>query len=241
MNNVDRDGFPGTQGESGEFDGGDTAAILGGMIALSKFGQLESYTPLRLVQLQSRLFKHGAPIRHPDSLKWYGCNDRFSRDQLVATLCGLVVVPNQVFCALLFAAHKSRWFLTAWNTRKNGVMGAPKKFPDITLFEVWGLWIRIMRPWWRHLVLWFFDIETLIGAIHWRLFRKDRVTRNHMLVMLTCMNHSPTPALWLAYRITDWPEMVLRWKDHCTAVREYDTAGLFLCAAFPKMYGRNAK
>lgn len=209
----DKDGYPGTLQEDGTWDGGDTAAILGTLWFFNKGPSL----PLP--------FNGNAPARHPDKSKWYGQPDRFSRDQLIPILCDLAM--NSSVIPRLRTSHKSRYYLTAWNTRKNGVMDAPKKFPDFTGPEVWALWLRVYKPWWARLVLPFLDLELLLSAIHWRFFRKDRVTRNHMLSLLACNKVLPNLVTKLAYNITNWDALVTRWDEHCKAVGEYPTAELF--------------
>jgi hypothetical protein len=106
-------------------------------------------------------------------------------------------------------------------------MDAPDKTPDFTLFEIWGLWLRVYRPFWARSILWLLDIETLIGSLHWRFLRKDRVTRNHMLVVITQNEIMPTWTSWLSHKITNFNDLVSRWEDHCVAVGEYPTADLF--------------
>lgn len=216
---LDENGYPGTKQSDGSYDGGDTAAILG---TLWFFGQfLKTYLPM----------VNGKPVRHPDQSKWYGQTDRFSRDQLVAVLCGhlgsskLQMPLGPIYD--LYKAHKARFFLTAWNTKKNGAMDVPNKAPDLTGPEVWSLWLRIYKPSWAKLVLPILDVELLVGAIHWRFFRKDRVTRNHLLSSLASRKNNPTLVSKLADKINNYPDLVQRWEDHCAAVGEYQTANLF--------------
>lgn len=216
MKPLDPQGFPGSIGEKGEFDGGDTAAILGTLWFFEQ--DINVQFP----------FSHGEtpiPLRHPDTTKWYGQPDRFSRDQLIPVLCSLIKTDTCI--PALETAAKRRFYLTAWNTKKNGSMDAPDKFPDITGPEVWSLWIRYKRPWWARLVLWALDIEHLIGALDWRFRRKDRVCRNHMLVSLMTKKYMPTLVSRLAYSINNWPDLLDRWEGHCRDTREYDTSEMF--------------
>lgn len=217
---LDEDGYPGTIQWDGSYDGGDTAAIIGTIEAL------DDKEPCKVPPIP---FSNGFPIRHPDDTKWVGQPNRFSRDQLIAALCGLIGQDNSVWSYAFYQAHKHRYFLTAWNTKGNGQMDLPNKFPDVCGPEVWALWIRLKRPWWARLVLCTFDLQTLVGAIQWRWFtpKTNRVTRNHMLVCLATIEHQPTSVSRLACVINDWTELVSRWDDHCTAVGEYPTADLF--------------
>jgi len=213
---IDQNGYPGCRLENGEFDGGDTAAILG---TLWFFQELSTHgLPFSIA---------GIPLRHPDTTKWYGRPDRFSRDQLIAVLCGMNESYFPEDLDRLYIAHKRRYFLTAWNTRKNGVMDAPKKMPDFCGPTVWALWLRLLQPRWARLVLWAFDLELLASAIHWRFWRKDRVSRNHMLTSLAAYTYSPTWVSRLVFRLNDWDDLIERWTDHCEAVGEYQTGHLF--------------
>jgi len=222
---IDDDGFPGTRGEEGKFDGGDTAAIVGTLIACKDTHIAWD----KLLYMRGLLVKPDAPVRHPDSSKWYGKPDRFSRDQLIPILCSYLVDAWYDSPIRLYKLHKKRKFLRAWNTRKNGAVDVPLKpgGADFTGPEIWALWIRIYKPWGGIIILHLLDLETLFGSIHW-MFRKDRVTRNHMLVCLMGMEYQPTWTMRLAYWLNDWPDLIKRWRDHCKAVREYDTSGAIL-------------
>lgn len=217
---VDQNGYPGTIDYNGKFDGGDTAAVIGTLIALEP----NPKTAAKWIMFAEMLLStNGLPRRHPDVSKWWGQGDRFSRDQLIPIICAAIRFPQDAVFEGFFKAHRARRFLTAWNTRKNGEMNAPTKAPDFTGPEIWALWIRYRRPKWDWLVLWFLDLELLAGAIVWK-FRKDRVTRNHMLSALTCRRYMPTITSRIAFALTDFKELNARWRAHCDAVGEYQTA-----------------
>lgn len=226
MKYLDAQAYPGCVNPvNGEWDGGDSAAILGTVIALQRPILLPSGLLPGLVD------ENGLPRRHPDTTKWYGQSDRFSRDQLIPLICAGIELKQNVTIDVIFDSHKKLSFLTAWNIRKNGVMETVEKFPDFTGPEVWALWIRYKKPWWAWMVLWLLDIETLVGSILWHFKPKtDRVCRNHMLVCLTGMKH-PTWVMRLAYWLNDWPDLIQRWTDHCAAVGEYPTGFMFLMRA----------
>lgn len=223
---VDDLGYPGTVND-GVFDGGDSAAIIGTLIALNAVGKFKT----ELDELRSSLLHADGMVRHPDTSMWYGQVDRFSRDQLIPLLCSYIVDYRWREVMHILELHKKNWFLTAWNKKGNGHMDLPDKFPDITGPEVWALWIRmrVVTPrWFWDLLLPVFDLETLIGSIVWRFkSSKDRVTRNHMLVCLTGMRYRPTWVMRLAFRINDWDDLIGRWYGHCASVNEYPTADLF--------------
>ncbi len=225
---LDANGYPGTIQADGSYDGGDTAAIIGTVKALTP-----AAAGLTMPTIPCNLALW-VPIRHSDKTRWYGQPDRFSRDQLLATLCGLLArYPGdyKALCdhTIMTNAMLNKSYLTAWNTKGNGAMDMPDKFPDICGPEVWALWLRILKPWWGRLFLCTFDVQTLIGAIQWRWFTPatNRVTRNHMLVCLATIEHQPTLVSRLACLINNWTDLVDRWDNHCKAVGEYPTADLF--------------
>ena len=215
-------GFPGTKAENqpdGTWDGGDTAAIVGTIIALSP----PFHNLLPKVRM---LIPSGTPLRHYNWHKWYGRSDRFSRDQLIPIICAAVRKPDHIIWQEFYEAHKQKRFLTAWNTRGNGSIEMPKKFPDVTGPEVWALWLRYRKPKWAPYVLWLLDFELLLSSLTWK-FRKDFVTRNHMLAVITSRRTLPTWVSRLAYRLTDFPDLITRWHLHCRTVGEYPTWKLF--------------
>lgn len=215
---LDENGYPGTRQSDGSWDGGDTAAIMGNVRAL---------TPMAATLIMPLMpFSGTLPLRHPDSSKWYGQPDRFSRDQMIPCLCA-ALVDGATPANLLYFAHKQRFFLTAWNTKGNGAMELPNKFPDICGPEVWALWLRVRNPWWAKLMLPFLDIETFINTLLWRWWRTDRVCRNHMLVCLMIQKHKPTLLSWLSYKLLPWKDLLQRWEGHCKDVGEYPTYDLF--------------
>lgn len=213
----DENGYPGTIQEDGTYDGGDTAAIMG-TVNYFDYQEIVLSPPFDI--------DHGfIPIRHPDRSKWYGQPDRYSRDQLIPSLCTAIKYPGWQSSYMLYAAHKRRLFLTTWNTKGNGKMDMPWKFPDICGPEIWALWIRHKKPWWAHLVLNVLDLQTLIGAIQWRWFtpKTNQITRNHMLVSLVIKTYSPTMVGRLVYWINDWQDLTDRWKACNEATGEYPT------------------
>ena len=216
----DERGFPGTIDYNANFDGGDTAAIVGNFRA---FGYLME--PVVNVDTHTGTME---PLRHWNPNRWWGRPGRFSRDQLVATLCGLVMYPAGLNVEHLWKAHKKNWFVRAWNTIGNGEEKTEIKSRDWTGPEVWALWIRMWRLPYAWLFLWALDLELLVGAVIWRWFRDDsRVTRNHMLSSIVCYKVMPTWVSRLAFRINDWPDLIERWRLHCAAVCDPPTDILF--------------
>jgi|GEM_PF-3624782 len=203
-------------------DAGDSAAEFFTIACLTKnFTRKWSY------------YQGVTPLRHPNANYWWGLPERFSRDQFIPVLCAVLNNPesNEAFaCSHWFwGQHRSKGFLFAWNKFSNGPRPR-RKTPDFTGPEVWGLWARIWAEkfsFTRFFFLCFCDLETLISAIHWRLGRKDQVTRNHMLSTLMSYKHLPTPISVLAYKITPWPKLIEKWSRHCQDVYAIDTSYLF--------------
>lgn len=221
---VDEFGMPGTNEREGYVGGGDSAAILGTILTLGNselVGKFYDKMPL--------LLKDGIPVRSP-SLKSFGDKNRFSRDQLIPVICAGIRDVFNPTVHKIFAAHKKHFFLYAWNTRRNGEADV-KKIADPTLFQVWALWLRYKKPFWRVLILWFCDLEHLIGTFLWMYRVKnnsgDRITRNHMLISFTSFENDSTFISRLSFRLTPFMQLASRWEDHCKAVEEYQTADLF--------------
>jgi len=233
---TDKYGLPVTK--SG--DGGDSAAICGTLMVVDdKF-----VTPSSL----QMYLNDATPVRHPDSDKWYGRPWRFSRDQLIGLLCGIVARNSEHVVELtgmiLWSKHLRRGFIFAWNRIRNfqyetesehklkstpDVAWNPKpKISDITGPEVWGLWIRFWRMWFLWPALWILDLETAASSALWRWKPKNDITRNHMLIMITQKNHMPTPISWMARKISNIDDLCERWGRYCQAVGEEDTAKLFM-------------
>lgn len=215
-----------------ELDGGDSAAEAGTLMALD---------PSIEFNVAHYLQAHG-PVRHPDKDKWYGRPGRFSRDQLIALMCGLCMSSHYWDEKEdLYAMHKRNWFVRAWNKIRNfqyetaaeqvakapGVQWNPwPKQPDVTGPEVWALWLRMWPRWWKWPFILLCDLETLVGALVWR-FRKDGLARNHLLILYVGTSVMPTPVMWLARSLTYVNHLAFIWGAHCRDTGAIDTSELF--------------
>lgn len=216
-------------------DGGDSAAEAGTLLALDPHSDFSVWRYLPIT----------GPVRHPDTDKWYGRPWRFSRDQLVALLCGLAMRRGpEYFNARedLYYMHRRRKFLTAWNYKRNFVYdtlaehlekSSPDvrwdffdKQPDITGPEVWALWFRAWRKGIAWPLLWLLDLETLVGAVVWR-FKSNGLGRNHLLVCFVSTSILPTPISWLARLITPTKRLIDEWGEHCRRTGAIDTSPYF--------------
>lgn len=226
---LDERGYPGSIQDTGVYDGGDTIAIIGSIMVGG--GVIPAAVSRHMLEFFD--FQAMAPLRHPDVTKWSGHPDRFSRDQLVAILSGLAMSPHPLpyLASYLYLSHRRRWFVFAWNWRRNGEMNVPRKrAPDTTGPEVWALWLRVRRTRWRRLVLWLLDYRIVVGALLWRFLPRNNVTRNHMNMLIVSMTVDRTWAARLAWRIADHKDLVLRWMVHCRKVNEFPTWQLYEAA-----------
>jgi len=179
---------------------------------------------------KAHLYFSTAPLRHPDTSKWYGQPDRESRDQLIPILCYAAIRGLKTdFIKNIFKSHLKRGLCLAWNTKGNGQMDMPTKFPDITGPEVLGLWLRVFKPFGYQLLLPICDMETLINALLWRYVHPstNRITRNHMLVSITQRKVSPSIISYIANKLNDYNELNARWATNCLLTYEYPTNLLF--------------
>lgn len=201
-------------------DGADAAADVGTLLACGEY---------KWIYFLGLFVWDLIPVRCPHRKTWDGQRDRFSRDQLIAMLCGfLEAVRNygpQVknISDIYYTAHKKHFFLYAWNTRGNGAMDKPEKMPDITGPATWALWARIYKFPFRRLYLWALDLENAVNIFRWR-FDDTRITRNYMLIALKSYEFDPTWVSRLVFKFTPWEDLITRWRDNCRATRGYQTA-----------------
>lgn len=221
---LDSFGLPGTRQNDGSLDMGDSAAIYFNILALDP----------KEDDTKATLYVKNVPVRHPDDRYWWGQTDRFSRDQLIPMLCYGIKrdlassFPGTVSISKTFYAHEKKAFCLAWNTKGNGEISMPTKFPDITGPEIWGLWLRTYKPPGYKLLLPFCDLETLVNALLWRFYQPltNQITRNHMLVCIT-QRTDPSIVSKLADKINNYADLVARWEAHCIVTGEYPTQDLF--------------
>ena|SRR6202034_2711829 len=165
------------------------------------------------------------PRRHPDTSQWWGQPHVESRDQFLPILCYAVMRKVQSsFIRKLFISHLKRCFLFAWNTKTEAIPGS-FNFPDITFLEVIGLWLRIYKPFGYKILLPICDMETLVNAIIWKYWPQDNITRNFMLVAAA---HKTDPSVIsnIAYKLSDFNDLLSRWEANTIATGEYPTAPL---------------
>lgn len=214
-------------------DGGDSCHRVGmyySLLGIMKPIRRQLWYKSKAIDFKTTVLKHhvapGVLVRHPN-LDWDASDwDRMSRDQLhpIIIACGYY---DKEELRKLTVGHAKRLFLFTNNTRKNGatkrnhgkmdsgeVRDYGWKLPDVTLFEIWALFIRAwgLRVLWP--LLWLLDLELLGGAIRWRYFRKHNIAMNHTLTQLQAMDRLPTPVSWLAEKIMPVSELIELIDEH---------------------------
>ena len=199
-----------------------------------------------LEQMKLHHVSDGVMVRHPN-LEWDTSDfDRMSRDQLQP-----IIIAAGYWSKLelnkITKGHLKRGFLFTNNTRQNGATKRNHgtngysytwKFPDPTLFEIWGNFIRAYRAWYLWPLLLLFDLELLGGAFKWRFFPKHNIAMNHTLSLFQAIDRYPTPLSWLARVIMPPARLIALIHDHFD---DFDTSdkGLdmqFFSAMFKDAY-----
>jgi hypothetical protein len=221
-------------------DGGDSAHREGmfwtliGFLKMNNFGYWLTSAGRNLDDFQTvmnKIHPHpGVIVRHPnpdwDASDW----DRMSRDQIIPCIMAMGLWGRHELKKFAWG-HLKRGFLFTNNVRQNGATKRNHgqgnysyawRFPDVTLFEVWAIFIRAFKAWplWPLLVI--FDLETLGGAIIWRWFPKHNIAMNHCLVILFGKARLPTPTMWLARKIMPPERLIKLIGEHFRDFRQGD-------------------
>lgn len=125
--------------------------------------------------------KSGNLLRHPDPSKWYGQDDRMSRDQWLPNLLATELTDCASEHNELRHGWAKRLFLFTTNTIPNHVMPGDTEYhwkvPDLTLFQCWQVLIRASFHDFgviSSLLLNILDLEALANSIMWVLKPKLR-------------------------------------------------------------------
>lgn len=171
--------------------------------------------------------EYGRYVRHPDPLKWYSNIDTFSKDQLIPLLCLLGIRGTRPAIRRIILKHLERLFLFSWNTRENGAVstntpvmtwyqrigyifglynpGIPCfnwKIPDITLIDIFGLYVRGLDLYILYPLLFLCDIPTLISSTLYRYKLSSSTIQMNQILSIDFSNRvMPTPISWLAKKI----------------------------------------
>jgi len=161
----------------------------------------------------------GRMRRHPDIDKWYGAWDRFSRDQMIPVLAAYAALGLKQRAWKFFKDHlKNGWLLFSTNTKHNYMYPTLKehlakstpdvqwnysdKMPDLTVWDVWALYIRCFQSWYLWPLLVVFDGFTVIDAIIHRYLSDSKHVEKFVSILVVGDLVMPTPTMRLAHKIT---------------------------------------
>lgn len=217
-------------------DGGDTCHREYLFFSLMAMAHEEIQAENRFEEVNRKLHvSPGVLVRHSnpeyDASDW----DRMSRDQMQPAIIAMGYYSKKELRKLALG-HLQRGFLFTNNTRQNGATKRNHgeknysyawKFPDLTLFEIWGNFIRSFNAWYLYPLLLVFDLELLGGAIKWRFWPKHNITLNHTVSQLQALDRLPTPLSFLAVKIMPIEKLVLLAEEHLTDFHPTDDMKFF--------------
>lgn len=212
---------------NGKFGGGDSLSWHGGLTMLGA----STRNFFRIFGLPN-----GGLRRHPNegySAYYKGPYDgRITRDQLSGALAAIVSQRDSQALWLVFKHHMYWLLLFSYSTRPNGSMGK-WKWPDITFFNVWQLYVRglINRfpilKWPLFPALCGLDVHLVLDSLVMR-YNDDSHIISHLNRLLPAVENTPTPISWLAFKLL--PNSFIRdnldrywcgWRDNCFMVGLY--------------------
>jgi hypothetical protein len=241
----DKYGIIGQIQPDGSIEGGDSSTFMGAHTYLtnSDFPYVKTFE-----------VSWGAYVRHPDPKStfngfgahyrnpWNGC---MSRDQWTGVIGALIRQKERMALLRLIAHHALRGFLFSYNTIHNGT--DPKtyrfnffrlfwqkegyyKLPDLTLFNVWGMYLRGFGAfsWLFWPILCILDLHLLIDTIFSNK-QDDNDQINYALRMMVAREFVPTPTVALAVKILDKQHLLnmlksywCGWRDNCDMYPLYE-------------------
>ncbi len=256
---VQKNGSPGI-----EFEGGDSMNWTGHFYSLTDFksngmvGAIDQWDCLELYIENFESKEHpGLYVRHPNvAQSRYGwasyCDGNWrgveSRDQMTGKLCFFTEAEAKGALWRCFKQHLKRGLVFANNTIHNGddpndykyantwKLTKVRKFPDLTLFDIWALYIRGFRAWYLYLFLILFDFH-LLGSVISKKLNGDTDVISLFLKQLTSRKIMSTPIGWLACQVISGEEMKRRLKVYWCGWRKQP--GMYkLCVPMVDRYWR---
>lgn len=189
-----------------------------------------------------RLFEvmPGAYVRHPVPNQTYNGFGAYyagpydgviSRDQYHGVLAGIISSGDSNALWRAFKHHGYWLWLFTYNTRVNGEKPetAPWKWPDLTLFDIWAIYIRGFNAWYLYPALLVADLQLLFASVAIKLepVEKDDVI-NHTFKLILARERLTTPWSWLATRVLGREHLKAKlnkywceWRDNCAFVPLY--------------------
>ena len=181
------------------------------------------------LQFESKDHK-GLYVRHPNPKaskfgfasycegNWRGVE---SRDQMTGKLCFFAKAKAKRALWRSFREHCKRGLIFANNTIHNGDnpsdydktkwSGYAKrhKLPDLTLFDIWAIYIRGFRAWYLYPLLPLLDLHLLAGAIIVALKNNNDII-SFIIKIILSREVVPTPISWVASKILSKKNIKIR-------------------------------
>jgi len=231
-------------------EGGDSMNWMGHYNYLTDYPNVINYTD----NFESKQYP-GLYVRHPNPAQskhgfasycegnWRGVE---SRDQMTGKLCFFVKAKAYQPLKRSLVKHCKRGMIFANNTIHNGInpldygpssiLKLSFKLPDITLFDIWALYIRGFRFWALYPLLILFDLQLLVTACI-KYFSSDNDIISFVLKVITARETMPTPLGWLASKISSSKAILNKLSSYWTGWRQQP--GMYdLYISYVKRYWR---
>lgn len=224
----DKFGYIGQIQADGSVEGGDSLCWNGHWEYLNK----NNDRPRRIMLMENYRVGFGAYCRHPfDGMTNNGFGAYYkhpwdgvvSRDQMTGLLLGLIAEQNRRALFRVIIHWSFRFFLFAYNTRKNGADPTKThwKFPDITGPDMWATALRGFGAWsWLFFpLLCVLDIHTLVNTIiHNHKQESDCI--NFAGKLMVSIDYVPTPISFLAYDLCDKTQLFNELNEYWSGWRQ---------------------
>lgn len=227
---IDKHGLLGQLEPDGGIDGGDTVNWTGHWMYLRDEPPLE----LSYFIYAFRGGRFGF-VRHPLSSRtashynnpWSG---NISRDQLTGILATMVKFTNYKEALLLLLHHACWLFLFSYNTVRNNDDSLKWKWPDLTLFDIWAMELRMFGRWSYifYPILCILDVHMLLSTIIFNRVKEDKDPISFALKSFVQIDYIPTPISLLSWRILNKDKLrgaIKRywcgWRQNCGMYKLY--------------------
>lgn len=240
--NRDRHGIIGQIQPDGSIEGGDSACWMGHWLYLND-GKCPDTDWDASKFIKEFEVSFGAYVRHPDpSLSYDGFAAYYknpwdgviSRDQYHGVLAAIIAAKDYSALFRAFLHHGAWAWLFMYNTRINGQnpSQAKWKMPDLTLFDMWALYIRGagLLGWLFYPLLTLFDVHLFLSTVFVNMEPKEKDdVINHTIKMIIAKDKKPTLFSWLAWKVLNKEKLMEKlkiywcgWRDGCEIVKKYE-------------------
>ena len=223
---IDKYGSIGQISPDGTIDGGDSVNWEGHRSYLSND---RLYGTMGILTYQE-FFSEFGYVRHPESAptaSYYKnpWNGNISRDQLTGILCYHIKYTNDLEALKIILHHGAWLWLFAYNTVRNGDTTFKWKWPDVTLFDIWALELRMFGKlsWIFWPILNILDIHNLLNTISFNWIEpEDEDSISFAIKTIACREHIPTITSWITWKILKKDKLLrlvksywCNWRRNC--------------------------